>query len=166
MLMAVCVMMISLSFINTATVQSSTKQVQGGRSMKSAKKISKSNTYVVKLNGKQSLWYKFKTPNYRTYLSCYAKNLSNTGSFCVYVYSKQEEELLEGWSLSKNAEHNEYCEYRLKSNTWYYIKVTNEDYWNIGKGNVKFSFKLNKDSIPDTMKQAKEVKIKKVIGVQ
>lgn len=156
--MAAFVLMISLSFINTDNVQAATKRLQGGRSMKSAKTVSKNNTYVVKLKGSQQLWYKFKTPKYSTYLSCYAKNLSNTGSFKLRMYSKDEEKILNSDSMSKNRDVYGHCVHRLKKNTWYYIKVTNDK---SGTGNVKFSFVLNKDSAPDTMKGAKTVKIEK-----
>lgn len=167
LLIAAFVVMISLCFINTDNVQAATKRLQGGRSMKSAKTVSKNNIYVVKLKGSQQLWYKFKTPKYSTYLSCYAKNLSNTGHFRVRIYSKDEEQLLNSDIMWKNYDVHEYCEYRLKSNTWYYIKVTNDkedDIYSSGTGNVKFSFALNKDAVPNTMKRAKAVKIKRGYG--
>lgn len=159
-LMVIAVIAMGVCFVkfDTMNVQAAEKRLQGGRSRSSAKSVSSKNNYIVKVNGDdQTMWYKFKTPNYQTYASLYAKNLSTSGSFSISLYSKYNEELLYDNYIYKNGYSYKGYEYPMKKNTWYYIVLKN----NYGSGNVKFSLELNKDSIADTMSHAHGIKIKK-----
>lgn len=157
-LVALITMGVCIVKYDTTTVQAAEKRLQGGRSKSSAKSISSNNNYIVRVRGEQTMWYKFKTPKYQTYASLYAKNLSAQGAFSVSIYSKYDEEMMKSNNLYKNADELAGYDSPLKKNTWYYIKL--EYYYN-STGNVKFSLKINKDTVADTMSHAHKIKIKK-----
>lgn len=157
MLVALITMGVCIVKYDTTTVQAAEKRLQGGRSKSSAKSISLNNNYIVRVRGEQTMWYKFKTPKYQTYASLYAKNLSSEGCFTASLYSKYDENMVETYRLSKNEYELLGHDSPMKKNTWYYIKL--ENYY--GSGNVKFSLKINKDTVADTMSHAHKIKIQK-----
>lgn len=144
---------------DTTTVQAATKRISGGSSMKKAKKVSKGNAYIVKGKDERSFWYKFKTPNYSTYFSYYAKNLGDdkNSEYEFFLYSKDERQLLRTYTLHENEEDEDSYSVPLKKNTWYYIKL---NFWT-GDGNLKFYFGLNRDDVPNSMKKAHTIKCDK-----
>lgn len=158
-LMIIALIALGVGFVkfDTTNVQAAEKRLQGGGSKSSAKTVSSKNSYIVKVNGEQTMWYKFKTPNYQTYISMYTKNLSTSGWLYVSLYSKYDEKMAESNYLYSNSYWYKGYDEPLKKNTWYYIVLRNCS----GSGNVKFSFEMNKDTVADTMSYAHSIKMKK-----
>lgn len=156
---ALC-LVIMLTFVADApgaVSEAATKSVQGGTSVKKAKTVSCNGTYYVgKLKRQsQTMWYKFKTKDYDAFYTFYAKNLSMTDSFKIYLCTKNEEEICGSYYLHKGDEYTKNL--KLKKNTYYYVKVVG--YY--GTGNLKFQVKSKKDATGDTMKKATTVKTNK-----
>lgn len=157
LLMVTCFMFLIIGIVkfDAVSVQASTKKLQGGHSMKTSKNVSKKNEYIIKLKGEQGFWYKFKTPNYSTYFSYNIKNLSIDSSVYMHVYTKYREEVGYECVYKNQSESNGFNE-RLRPSTWYYIYVENT--YNSSMGYYRFSFNLRKDSISNTMNNAKTIK--------
>lgn len=145
---------------DTMSVQASTKKLQGGKNMKTAKTVSKNTNYIVKFKGYQTYWYKFKTSKHPTYISYEIKNMSVDSYAHMYFYSKELEGIAYEIIAKGDSETSQDYQYRLAPNTTYYISLSTSTY-NKSTGNCKFSFKLNEDSDSDFVSDAKSIKMKK-----
>ncbi|MDD6616461.1 MAG: hypothetical protein PUF13_10230 [Lachnospiraceae bacterium] len=137
-----------------AVSEAATKSVQGASTIRKSKTVSCNGTYYVGRLKRQSqtLWYKFKTKDFDAFYTFYAKNLSMSDSFKIYVCTKDEEELFGSGYLHQGNDYTKNI--KLKKNTYYYVKV--EGYY--GTGNFKFQVKARRDKTGDTKAKASVVK--------
>ncbi|MBQ3060930.1 MAG: hypothetical protein IJD02_00645 [Lachnospiraceae bacterium] len=142
---------------NTAYAEEEYTIISGGYSKGNATSIAFDTDYVTSVNGlsgDEALWFTFTTPAQKGIFNIYEKDISNSEPLIVDILDSIND-IQSSDRFADN--YDDGYNITLSPSTTYYIKLTNEDYYEENSGNIKFCINYHYDFGGDNLTSANSI---------